>query len=60
MKYRKVLLQWFYINGLFELKNKGKICRFADDTAILYKDDDWQNIKLIVRSGNNTNQKIKN
>ena len=39
-----------YINHLLSLKFEGTIISFADDTAILYKSDTWQDLKN--RAGN--------
>lgn len=37
-----------YINNLFHLKTKGSIIGFADDTAIFYQGDTWQQLKELI------------
>lgn len=37
-----------YINSLLTLNSAGEILSFADDTAVFYSADTWQNLKQIV------------
>lgn len=37
-----------YVNELLELQTKGKIIAYADDTAIYYKSNNWNNLKQMV------------
>lgn len=44
------LLFTIYINGLLEIKTEGDIISFADDTAILYESNTWQELKTLVEN----------
>lgn len=44
------LLFTIYINGLLEMKTKGTILSFADDTAILYRSNTWQELQTLVEN----------
>lgn len=37
-----------YINSLLQIKTKGFILSFADDTAILYRSNSWHELKVVV------------
>lgn len=51
------ILFTIYVNDLFNLPCEGKIIAFADDTAIIYQDKTWDNLKQKVE---NDLQLIKN
>lgn len=37
-----------YLNDLFSLETRGDLLAYADDTAIVYTADTWQDLKLLV------------
>lgn len=37
-----------YINGLLQINTKDKLTGFADDTAILYEWENWDDLKAII------------
>lgn len=39
------ILFTIYVNSLLLMKKKGEVISFADDTAILYEDETWPNLK---------------
>lgn len=39
-----------YLNNLFELNTEGMIISFADDTAIFYESDSWDNLREKVQN----------
>lgn len=39
-----------YINGMFSIKTKGEILGFADDTAIFYKANTWEELRETVEA----------
>lgn len=53
MVYRKVLSQgqfWAnFVNDLFSLNTTGEIISCADNTAIFYESDTWQQLKEKVK-----------
>lgn len=42
------ILFTMYINGLYSVRSRGDILSFADDTALFYKGDSWDELKNIV------------
>lgn len=42
------ILFTIYVNGLFSLNSEGDVISFADDTAIFYKSNTWQDLKETV------------
>lgn len=39
-----------YVNGLFLMESRGEVIAFADDTAIFYKGETWEEIKNTAES----------
>lgn len=37
-----------YINSMFSLRTRGKLFAFADDTAVFYEGDSWEQLKSMV------------